>query len=52
MACLGLQPASIEMRTTLSPVLEDRLDGLVAAAAARLEAWGHPLCRRAVAAHA
>lgn len=52
MVCLGLQPASVEMRATLSPVLEDRLDDLVAAAAARLEAWGHPLRRRAVPAHA
>ena len=47
LACLGLQPASVELRTGLSPALAGRLDDLVAAAVARLRAWGHPaLCRR------
>jgi hydrogenase maturation protease len=51
-ACLGLQPASVEMRTALSPVLQARLDDLVTAAAARLAAWGHPLHRRPEPVHA
>ena len=51
-ACLGLQPGSVEMRTALSPALEDRLEELVTAAAARLEAWGHPLHRRPEPVHA
>ena len=41
MVCLGLQPASIELRHGLSPVIQERLDGLVRAVVARLESWGH-----------
>jgi hydrogenase maturation protease len=52
MACLGLQPASVELRDGLSPVLEDRLDQLVTAAVARLRAWGHRLERPVVPAYA
>jgi hydrogenase maturation protease len=47
MACLGLEPASIEMRTGLSPEVAAGLDALVDAAAVRLETWGHRLHRRA-----
>jgi hydrogenase maturation protease len=43
MACLGLEPASIELRHGLSPDVADRLDTLAAAAARRLRAWGHRL---------
>jgi hydrogenase maturation protease len=46
MACLGLEPASIEMRHGLSPHLATRLDALAMAAARRLRAWGHPVRRR------
>jgi len=52
LACLGLQPASVELRDGLSPVLEERLDRLVAAAVARLERWDHRLRRKMVAMHA
>jgi hydrogenase maturation protease len=45
MTCLGLEPASIEMRVGLSPQIEDRLDALAAAAAGRLRAWGHRVRR-------
>lgn len=38
---LGLQPAVIEMRTELSPILEARLPDLVGAAIECLEGWGH-----------
>ncbi len=41
---LGLQPDLIEMSTSLSPLLESRIDALVERAVARLDAWGHP-CR-------
>jgi hydrogenase maturation protease len=37
---IGLQPASVEMRVSLSPVLASRLDELVARVIERLEAWG------------
>ena len=52
LACLGLQPASVELRTGLSPPVAGRLDDLVAAAVARLRAWGHRSRRRKVPAHA
>ena len=52
LACLGLQPDSVELRTGLSPVVAGRLDELVDAAAERLRAWGHPARRRAVPAYA
>ena len=45
--CLGLEPASIELRSGLSPEAAAGLDALVQAAAARLEAWGHPVHREA-----
>ena len=38
---IGLQPASVEMRTSLSPVLASRLDDLVACVIRRLQAWGY-----------
>ena len=46
MVCLGLEPASIELRHGLSPHLAARLDALAKAAARRLRAWGHPVRRR------
>ena len=46
MACLGLEPASVELRTSLSPEVAARLDDLVEAAARRLRAWGHAVHRR------
>jgi hydrogenase maturation protease len=52
MACLGLQPASVELRTGLSPAVRDRLDELVTATAARLVTWGHQLRRLLVPSHA
>ena len=52
MACLGFQPASVEMRNGLSPVLQERVDQLVTRAVARLQAWGHPLRRPGVPVHA
>jgi hydrogenase maturation protease len=52
MACLGLQPASVELRDGLSPTLEAGLDRLVAAAVARLESWGHRPRRAVMAIHA
>jgi hydrogenase maturation protease len=46
MACLGLEPASVEMRTALSPAVASRLDALADAAARRLGEWGHRLVRQ------
>jgi hydrogenase maturation protease len=46
MACLGLEPASIELRHGLSPEVADQLDTLAAAAARRLRVWGHRLRRQ------
>lgn len=46
LACLGLEPASVELRTGLSPRVAARLDGLVEAAASRLREWGHRLRRQ------
>ena len=48
MVCLGLEPASIELRHGLSPLVTARLDALAAAAARRLRAWGHRVHRRRV----
>lgn len=45
MACLGLEPASVELRAGLSPEIADRLDALVDAAARRLRRWGHRVRR-------
>jgi hydrogenase maturation protease len=41
LAAVGLQPASVEMRAALSPVLAARLGELVACVIRRLEAWGY-----------
>lgn len=49
---LGLQPDVLEMSTSISPLLEARIDGLVGRAVDRLEAWGHDCRPREVAAHA
>ena len=46
LACLGLEPASDELRAGLSPEVADRLDALVGAAARRLRAWGHAVRRQ------
>jgi hydrogenase maturation protease len=45
LACLGLEPASVELRAGLSPEVADRLDALVSAAVQRLRAWGHAVRR-------
>ena len=52
MACLGLQPATVEMHSGLSPVLQERVPELVTRAAARLHSWGHRLRRPGVPVHA
>lgn len=41
LAALGLQPARIEMSTTLSPEVAGRVGDLALAVVAQLEAWGH-----------
>ena len=41
LVAVGLQPDSVEMRTSLSPVLESRLGDLVARVIERLERWGY-----------
>ena len=41
LVAVGLQPDSVEMRASLSPVLASRLDDLVACVIRRLEAWGY-----------
>ncbi len=43
MVCLGIEPASVELRAGLSPDIADRLDTLVEAAVLQLRAWGHLL---------
>lgn len=40
MVLLGIQPASLETGLALSPTIAARLDALVAAAIAELQAWG------------
>jgi hydrogenase maturation protease len=45
MLCLGLEPASVELRAGLSPDVAGRLDELVDAAALQLRSWGHALER-------
>jgi hydrogenase maturation protease len=52
MAAVGLQPASVEMRAGLSPLLAERLGELVAMALDRLRAWGHVVPEVRVAAGA
>ena len=42
---LGIQPARVEMSTTLTPVVEEKLDELVALGASVLEHWGVRVCR-------
>jgi hydrogenase maturation protease len=39
LVAIGLQPGSVEMRFSLSPVLASRLDDVVARVIRRLEAW-------------
>jgi hydrogenase maturation protease len=41
LVAIGLQPDSVEMRTSLSPALVLRLGDLVACVIRRLEVWGH-----------
>ena len=41
LVAVGLQPDSVEMRTSLSPVLESRLGDVVARVIERLERWGY-----------
>jgi hydrogenase maturation protease len=41
LVAIGLQPGSVEMRFSLSPVLASRLDDVVARVIRRLEAWGY-----------
>jgi hydrogenase maturation protease len=42
---LGIQPARVEMSTTLTPTVEEHLDQLVQMAAATLQQWGVAVCR-------
>lgn len=42
---LGIQPARVEMSTTLSPVVEEKLEALVRLGVETLEQWGVPVCR-------
>jgi hydrogenase maturation protease len=42
---LGIQPARVELSTTLSPVVEARLDQLVHMTAETLMHWGFGVCR-------
>lgn len=48
---LGIQPARVEMSTTLSPVVENGLDELVRRGAAVLAQWGVGVCRWDAADH-
>ena len=41
LAAVGLQPDSVEMRTSLSPALASRLGDLAACVIRRLETWGY-----------
>jgi hydrogenase maturation protease len=50
LAAVGLQPARVEMSTSLSPEVEGGLGRVVAATAARLAEWGHEVSRRLEAA--
>jgi hydrogenase maturation protease len=43
---LGVQPLTTETRVALSPVVAARVDDVVSAAVAQLEAWGHVVRRR------
>ena len=42
---LGIQPARVEMSTTLSPVVAEKLEELVTLGAAAREQWGVKVCR-------
>jgi hydrogenase maturation protease len=46
LVALGVQPLTTETRVALSPVVAARVDDVVAAAVAQLEAWGHTVRRR------
>lgn len=46
LAAVGLQPARVEMSTSLSPEIVSGLGTMVGAAVARLAGWGHRLSRR------
>jgi len=46
---IGLEPAVIELGTTLSPTVEEGIDAAAAAVAERLTAWGHDCSPLAVA---
>lgn len=43
---IGLEPATVHLSTSLSPLLEQKLPCLEAAIAMRLEVWGHHCSRR------
>jgi hydrogenase maturation protease len=45
LVALGIQPARVELSTTLSPVVEARLDHLVHMTAETLMRWGFGVCR-------
>ena len=51
-AALGIQPAVIELGTSLSPPVAAAMDELLARIARRLAAWGEPAVRREEAAFA
>lgn len=46
LVALGVQPLTTETRVALSPIVAARVDDVVAAAVAQLEAWGHTVRRR------
>ncbi|HEX3274472.1 MAG TPA: HyaD/HybD family hydrogenase maturation endopeptidase [Gemmatimonadales bacterium] len=43
LAAVGLQPERIELSAHLSPVVAGGVDRMLAAVAARLATWGHPI---------
>jgi len=49
---IGLEPGRVELSNELSDVLRVRLDDVVDAAVARLQAWGHDVVRLVEPAHA
>jgi hydrogenase maturation protease len=52
LVAIGLQPGRVELGSELSPELEERLEDLLEAVAARLECWGCPATPLEPAAHA
>jgi hydrogenase maturation protease len=46
LVAIGLQPESVEMRASLSPVLESRVGDLVARVIDRLDGWGYAAIER------